>query len=66
MTSGRLASHPDANKAQIMSKADQQRDHKLAAALRENLRRRKAQAREVEPRETPDSQTRDDTQAASE
>ena len=32
-----------------MSKADQQRDHKLAAALRENLRRRKAQAREAEP-----------------
>ena len=45
-----------------MSKADQQRDQKLAAALRENLRRRKAQTREadVEP------QPKDDTQAASE
>ena len=28
-----------------MSKADQQRDQKLAAALRENLKRRKSQAR---------------------
>ena len=43
-----------------MSKADQQRDRKLAEALRENLRRRKAQAREAEP------QNSDDTQAAKE
>lgn len=28
-----------------MSKADQQRDERLAAALRDNLRRRKSQAR---------------------
>ena len=45
-----------------MSKADQQRDQKLAAALRENLRRRKAQARETAP--TP--QPNDETHAASE
>ncbi len=45
-----------------MSKADQQRDRKLAAALRENLRRRKAQAREAEP----ETQTSDENQAASE
>ena len=43
-----------------MSKADQHRDRKLAEALRENLRRRKAQVREAEPQKT------DDTQAASE
>ena len=43
-----------------MSKADQQRDRKLAEALRENLRRRKAQARQIEP------QTSDENQAASE
>ena len=43
-----------------MSKADQQRDRKLAEALRENLRRRKAQARDTEPQKT------DDTQAATE
>ncbi len=43
-----------------MSKADQQRDQKLAAALRENLRRRKAQARDVAPQKT------DENQAASE
>ncbi len=29
-----------------MSKADQQREERLAAALRDNLKRRKAQARE--------------------
>ena len=43
-----------------MSKADQQRDQKLAAALRENLRRRKAQTRDTGPHKA------DDTQAASE
>ncbi len=43
-----------------MSKADQQRDQKLADALRENLRKRKAQARAADP------QTSDDSQAASE
>ena len=32
-----------------MSKADQQRKERLAAALRDNLKRRKAQAREGEP-----------------
>ena len=43
-----------------MAKTDPQRDARLAAALRDNLRRRKAQARV-----TPD-QKKDDTQAASE
>jgi hypothetical protein len=46
----------------IMSKADQHRDEKLAAALRENLRRRKAQARGA----GPEGQTSDENQAASE
>jgi len=32
-----------------MSKADQQRAERLAAALRDNLKRRKTQAREAEP-----------------
>lgn len=32
-----------------MSKADQQREDRLAAALRDNLKRRKAQARDSEP-----------------
>ena len=36
-----------------MSKADQQRADRLAAALRENLRRRKSQAREAEPEKPP-------------
>ena len=43
-----------------MSKADQNRDRKLADALRENLRRRKAQSRDAEHQKT------DDIQAASE
>jgi hypothetical protein len=38
-----------------MSKADQQRDERLAAALRDNLKRRKTQAREAEPRGSKDS-----------
>jgi hypothetical protein len=50
-----------------MSKADQQRDERLAAALRNNLRRRKAQTREATPRDAaPDPQPRDENQAASE
>ena len=54
-----------------MSKPDPDRDARLAAALRDNLRRRKAQAR-VAPDETPQArdsvsdQTRDETQAADE
>ena len=44
-----------------MSKADQNRDRKLAEALRENLRRRKAQARDVAV-----DQPSDENQAASE
>ncbi|WP_275402000.1 hypothetical protein [Sphingomonas ginkgonis] len=33
---------------------DKEKAERLAAALRENLRRRKAQARELEPRSAPD------------
>jgi len=36
-----------------MSERDKQREERLAAALRENLRRRKAQAREAEPSPPP-------------
>jgi len=42
-----------------MTKADKERAERLAAALRENLKRRKAQAREAQPKKDP-------TQAASE
>ena len=54
-----------------MAKSDPERDARLAAALRDNLRRRKAQAR-VAPNETPQGralpvdQKKDDTQPASE
>ena len=41
---------------------EQQRAERLAAALRENLRRRKSQSRESKP----DPQTKDENQAASE
>ena len=44
-----------------MAKSDPERDARLAAALRENLRRRKAQGRDL-----PADQTKDDTQPASE
>lgn len=33
--------------------ADQSREERLAAALRDNLRKRKAQAREAEPEKPP-------------
>lgn len=36
-----------------MSKADQQREERLAAALRDNLKRRKAQAREGDSAKPP-------------
>jgi hypothetical protein len=42
-----------------MSKADKEKAERLAAALRENLKRRKAQSRESQPK-------RDPTQAAKE
>jgi hypothetical protein len=42
-----------------MTKADKEKEERLAAALRENLRRRKAQARDAQPNKDP-------TQAASE
>ena len=54
-----------------MAKSDPERDARLATALRDNLRRRKAQAR-VAPDETPQDrdlasdQKKDDTQPASE
>jgi hypothetical protein len=37
-----------------MVKTDEERARRLAAALRENLKRRKAQARETEKAEKPD------------
>jgi hypothetical protein len=36
-----------------MTKADQDKQVRLAAALRENLRRRKAQARDAQPKKDP-------------
>ena len=45
--------------ADAMTKADKDKAERLAAALRENLRRRKAQAREAQPKKDP-------TQAAKE
>jgi len=36
-----------------MAKKDEEREKRLAAALRENLKRRKAQAREAENGEKP-------------
>ena len=36
-----------------MSKSDQQRDERLAAALRDNLRRRKTQSRESDSAKPP-------------
>ena len=44
-----MATGGGADRANAMSKADQQRAERLADALRENLRRRKSQARETEP-----------------
>ena len=46
-----------------MARPDPEREARLAAALRDNLRRRKAQARNDPPR---DDQKKDDTQPASE
>jgi hypothetical protein len=37
-----------------MTKRDEDREKRLAEALRENLRRRKAQARGEEPRQSPE------------
>jgi len=45
--------------ASAMTKADKDKAERLGAALRENLRRRKAQAREAQPKKDP-------TQAAKE
>ena len=47
-----------------MTRSDPEREARLAAALRDNLRRRKAQAREAD-HDGPD-QKKDDVQAASE
>jgi len=38
-----------------MARKDQEREERLAAALRENLRRRKAQARKIETADKDDS-----------
>ncbi len=51
--STRLASDAAGDRAMPMSKADQQRADRLAAALGENLRRRKSQARAAEPEKPP-------------
>ena len=40
-----------------MNRKDEEREKRLAAALRENLRRRKAQARETEPAKDGGDQT---------
>ena len=48
-----------------MTKPDPDRDARLAAALRENLRRRKAQGREAAGRDVPDQKS-DATDPASE
>ena len=51
-----------------MAKPDPARDARLAAALRDNLRRRKAQSRPNPSDQTPapdPDQNKDDTQAAS-
>ena len=42
-----------------MAQVDKEKEERLAAALRENLRRRKAQARDAQPKKDP-------TQAANE
>jgi len=47
-----------------MTKADQDKAERLAAALRENLKRRKAQRRETTPREAQEKM--DPTQPAKE
>ena len=51
--------------ASRMAKSDPERDARLAAALRNNLRRRKAQARDV-PRDSAPDQKTDATHPASE
>ena len=47
-----------------MAKDDKEKAERLAAALRENLKRRKAQSREIDPREA--QANKDPTQPASE
>ena len=48
--SRRLAARPGAGLAVAMGKTDEERAKRLAEALRENLRRRKAQARGEKPK----------------
>jgi len=45
---------------------NQDKAERLAAALRENLRKRKAQNREIAPRDGADQPKKDPTQPASE
>jgi hypothetical protein len=49
-----LASLADARHLCAMAEKDKQREERLAAALRENLRRRKAQARDLAGPEAKD------------
>jgi hypothetical protein len=42
-----------------MSKTDKQKAERLAAALRDNLKRRKAQARETQPKSDPNQAARE-------
>ncbi len=60
-----LPTRPSNISEHIMAKSDPDRDARLAAALRDNLRRRKAQARDVPDPARPD-QKKDDSQPASE
>jgi hypothetical protein len=48
-----------------MTRQDKERAERLAAALRENLRKRKAQSREMAPRDAAD-QKKDENQPAKE
>jgi hypothetical protein len=49
-----------------MAKQDKDRAERLAAALRENLRKRKAQSREMTPRAAGDQPNGEPSQPASE
>jgi hypothetical protein len=49
-----LNSGPESGKGCRMSEKDKEREERLAAALRENLKRRKAQAREQDARTEED------------
>jgi hypothetical protein len=50
----RLAGRAPGSQCKCMAKQDKSREERLAEALRENLRRRKAQAREIDGHVTSD------------